>query len=98
MAFRDAAALLGLLEAAEYFDPASYNPVFEAELEKLLNRLTDNKARQQAAEMRGFDWGNYISRSLQRAGFQDDDQQEHFQAIAIKLLVEPGKLFMWNPE
>jgi hypothetical protein len=29
---------------------------------------------------------------------QDDDVQEHFHAIAIKLLVEPGKLFRgWEP-
>jgi hypothetical protein len=92
---RDAAALLRLLEAADYFDPQSYNPVFEGELEKLLSRIPDSEARRQAAEMKSFDWGAYISRSLQRA----DEVQEHFHQIVIRLIVKPGTLFGgWNPQ
>jgi hypothetical protein len=93
MVFRDVATLLRLLETAEYFDPASYNPVFEGELEKLIHRLGQSKAAQSASEMRGFDWGNYIARSLLRGGFRDDDQQEAFQHVVFNLLVSPGKLF-----
>jgi len=91
---RDAAALLRLLEAAGFFDPQSYNPVFEKEL----GRIPDSEARRQAVGMRGFDFGNYIARSLARAGFKDDDVQEHFQSIVVGLLVSPGRLFAgWEP-
>ena len=96
---RDAEALLRVLEAAEFFAPAAYNPVFDDELAKLLPRIQDPDARQQAMALRSFDWGNYLSRSLQRAGFRDDDQQEAFHQIVLKLLVQPGKLFSgWNPK
>jgi hypothetical protein len=37
----DTATLLRLLEAADYFDPSAYNPVFVTELEKLLHRIHD---------------------------------------------------------
>jgi hypothetical protein len=95
---RDVAAQLRLLEAAEFFNPQDYNPVFDQELEKLLDRLPDSEARRQAAEMKSFDWGSYIARSLARAGFRDDDQQEAFHQIVVKLLVSPGKLFTnWEP-
>ena len=48
--------------------------------------------------MKGFDWAGYIIHSLARAGFRDDDQQEHFHNIAVKLLVSPGNLFRaWKP-
>jgi len=81
------------LESAEFFNPGDYNQVFNGQLEKLIHRLPDGEAKQQAMAMKGFDFGGYISRSLLRAGFRDDDQQEHFHAIAVRLLVEPGKLF-----
>ena len=80
------------------FDPQSYNSVFDVELEKMIDRLRDNEARQQAAEMRGFEWGQYIARSLVRAGFRGDDVQEHCHAIVVKLIVSPGRLFRgWEP-
>ena len=98
LGLRDLAALLQLLETAEYFDPQQYNGVFNGELEKLLTRIYSPRLKQQVAELRGFDWGQYISRSLQRAGYRDDEEQEAFHQIAIKLLVEPGKLFRgWDP-
>ena len=94
----DLAAQLRLLESAEYFNPQDYNVVFEGELKKVLARIPDSEAREQAAAMKGFDWGNYIARSLLRAGFKNDDQQEHFHAIVVKLIVKPGRLFSgWQP-
>jgi hypothetical protein len=96
---RDAAYFLRLLETATFFNPQSYNPVFEIELAKLLPRLHDPDARHQAMALRHFDWGHYLSRSLLRSGFRDDDQQEAFHAIVVKLLVQPGRLFSgWNPK
>jgi hypothetical protein len=98
---RDTSTLLRLrlLEAAEFFDPKSYNPVFNGELEKLLARIHDNDLRRQVERLKGFDWGNYVSRSLLRAGLRDDDQQEAFHQIVVKLLVEPGRLFRgWEPQ
>lgn len=98
LVFRDAATLLGLLESAEYFDPQSYNQVFEGELEKLLARIHAPGLRHQVEALRDFDWAAYIERSLRRAGFRDDDVQEHFHAIVVKLVVSPGRLFTgWEP-
>lgn len=98
MVYRDVGELLRLLESAEWFDPSNYNQVFNGQLEKLIHHLPDGDAKQQAMAMRGFDFGGYISRSLRQAGFRDDDAlQEAFHSIAVKLLVEPGKLFVWNP-
>jgi hypothetical protein len=101
MTSRDTATLLRLrlLESAQYFDPAAYNQVFDGQLEKLIHRLPDGEARQQAMAMKGFDWANYVVRSLQRSGFKDDDVQEHFHQLVVKLLVSPGRLFRgWEPK
>ena len=90
---------LRLLKHAQYFDPAAYNPIFNSELEKVVARIHDPDLRRQVEGLRGFDWANYIVRSLQRSGFKDDDSiQEHFHEIAIKLLIKPGRLFAgWEP-
>lgn len=98
MANRNVATLVSLLEAAEYFNPGDYNPVFEAELRKVIARIHDADLRQQVSELKGFDWAGYLERSLRRAGFRDDEVQEHFHQIAIRLLVKPGRLFSgWQP-
>jgi hypothetical protein len=100
MASRDTATLLRLrlLEAAQFFNPSDYNQIFDGQLEKLIRRLPDGEARQQAMAMNGFDWANYIVRSLQRSGFKDDDVQEHFHATVVRLLISPGGLFArWEP-
>ena len=98
MVLRDAATLLHLLEAAEYFNPSDYDPVFDSELTTLIRRLPDGEAKQQAMAMMGG-CSNYIVRSLQRSGFRDDDVQEHFHQIVVKLLVSPGRLLAgWEPE
>ena len=95
---QDTATLLALLESRDYFEPTEYNVVFDKELDKLLDRINDPEARQQIAALRGFDWGNYIVRSLVRGGFRGDDVSDHFQSIVMKLLLSPGKLFRgWNP-
>jgi len=92
------ATLLQLLESADFFDAAAYNAVFVKEMDKLLDRIHDPDARQQVAELRGFDFGNYIARSLARAGFRGDDVQEHFHDVVVKLLLAPGRLFSgWQP-
>lgn len=94
----DLAAQLRLLESAEYFNPQDYNGVFEGELAKVLARIPDSEAREQAAAMKGYDWATYIESSLRRAGFKDDDQQEAFHQIVVRLLVSPGKLLRtWKP-
>ena len=95
---QDTATLLALLESRDYFEPTDYNVVFDRELDKLLDRISDPDARQQIAALRGFDWGNYVVRSLVRGGFRGDDVPDNFQAIVLKLLLAPGKLFTnWNP-
>ena len=99
LAHRDIAALLQLLEGADYFSPQSYNSAFVAGLDDLLGRIHDPAAREQIEALRDFDFGAYISRSLARAGFTGDSLQEHFHALVVRLLLKPGKLFRgWNPE
>jgi len=93
-------ALLRLIEAAAFFDPTDYNVAFEKGLESVLSRIRDTDLRQQVSALRGFDWGNYIARSLRRSGIRDEnDIQEHLHEIVVKLLLSPGKLFQgWNPQ
>lgn len=99
MTHRDAVARLRLLETSAFFNPVEYNAVFDGELEKALARLPESEAKRQAMELRVFDWGSFISRSLRKMGFQDDDEQEVFQSIVVKLLISPGRLFKgWQPE
>ena len=99
LVFRNVEVLLRLLEHAEFFDPQSYNAVFEAELEKLIARIHNPELRQQVSALRGFDFSGYLAGSLRKAGFRDDEAQEGFHSIVIKLLVSPGKLFSgWNPK
>jgi hypothetical protein len=96
----DTAARLQLLEAAAYFDPQSYNSVFQRELDELLNRISDEGTRQEIMELKSsFDFSNYILNSLKRVGIKSEDQQqEYFHQIAVRLLVSPGKLFTgWQP-
>lgn len=100
MTSRDTATLLRLrlLESAEWFSPGDYNQLFDDQLSRLIARIHDPNLRRQVSELKGFDWSNYIVRSLQRSGFKDDDVQEHFHAIVVRLLVSPGGLFArWEP-
>ncbi len=95
----DTVGLLRLLETAAWFKPSEYDTIFEKELDNLLNRIPDSEAKRQAMELRGYDWGSFISRSLRKMGFRDDDEQEIFHQVVVKLLVAPGRLFSgWEPE
>ena len=96
---QDTEVLLRLLESSEFFDPVAYNPVFEGELEKLLDRTHDPEVQKQIEALRGFDFGNYIARSLIRAGFRNDDVETYFHDLIMKLLLSPGRVFKgWNPK
>ena len=81
----DAAGLLRLLETAAFFKPTEYNAVFDGELRKLLARLPDSDAKRQVMELIGFDFGSSISRSLQKAGFHDDDEQDAFHQVVVEI-------------
>ena len=85
MTYRDVATLLRLrlLEHADYFRPSDYNPLFDSELAKVIARIHDPDLRRQVSELKGFDWANYIVRSLQRSGFRDDDR---FRSISTRSL------------
>ena len=90
--------LLQILESAAFFNPQDYNIAFRRELLSLAERTTDPNASEPIAAMHDFDWAGYIEHSLLRAGFRNDELQEHFHSIVIRLLVSPGKLFRgWEP-
>jgi hypothetical protein len=99
LAHRSVETLLRLLESADYFNPQQYNSAFIEGLNELLGRIQDPVAREQIVAMREFDFGSYISRSLQRSGFRGDDLQENVHDVVVRLLLKPGKLFLgWNPK
>lgn len=93
-------AIQRLLENAEFFDRAAFNRVFDQELRSTLDRISASEAREEARNLLGWDWINYIESSLKSAGFRDpNDLQEHTQGIVVKLLVQPGQLFRgWKPQ
>lgn len=87
-------ARLQLLETYFTFDPAQYNALFEDELEKLLQRVTDPAHRQVLERSRGFNWVGYVAQSVRRSGPGHLDQrevQERTHDIVVNLLM--GKLF-----
>ena len=45
------------------------------------------KFRNKIEELRGFDLGHYIARSLVRAGFRNDDVETYFHDLIMKLLL-----------
>ena len=95
---QNTATLLGLLEHAEYFNAQNYNPVFDAELEKFSQSHHDPEVQKQIKALQGFNWGGYLAGSLIKSGFRNDDMQEQFHNIVVKLLLSPGRLFKgWNP-
>ena len=74
------------------FDPAQYNALFDAELEKVIQQVRDPAHRQSLEKMHGFGWMSYIAASVRNAGFRDyRDGQERIHDIAVKLLT--GTLF-----
>lgn len=78
----------------EGLDVSDYNGLYQAELQKLLPKLTDPRRKQDAIVMQSFDFGRYILRSLRNAGFRGQDSlTEKLHEITIKLLVSPGQLF-----
>jgi hypothetical protein len=88
----DLSARLRLLETYFTFNPEQYNQLFEQELEKVIQRVSDPAHRRSLEELRGFQWIQYIAASVRNAGFRDyRDGQEKIHDIATKLLL--GKLF-----
>ena len=87
------------MEGSQFFSPQSYNSAFLAGLTELKDRIHDPAAREQIEALRDFDFGNYIARSLVRAGFRGEDVQENFHNLVVKLILKPGRLFRgWNPD
>ncbi len=90
--------LLRLLEATADLDLAGYNQVFEAELERLRQSVSDAEVKAKLESLKDLDWSGYIARELRKAGFRGDELEEFVHEIVVKLLVAPGKLFTgWNP-
>jgi hypothetical protein len=74
------------------FDPAQYNQLFDAELERVIARTHEPAHRQILERMRGFNWLSYIAASIRHAGFRDyREGQEAIHDVVVKLLT--GALF-----
>jgi hypothetical protein len=88
----DLLSRLRLLETYFTFDPAQYNALFEDELERLIQRVSDPSHRQVLERMRGFNWIGYVAAAARNAGFRDYRQRQEATAdVASKLLM--GTLF-----
>jgi hypothetical protein len=69
-------------------DPRAYDRLFDAELEKVIQRTRDPAHRAALERMRGFRWMAYIAVAIERAGFHDEREiQERSHDIASKLLL-----------
>ena len=81
---------LCLLETYFSFNPAQYNELFEAELEKL--SASSPEHREALERMRGFNWVGYIAKTVRNAGYRDQREvQERTHDIVVKLIT--GGLF-----
>lgn len=88
----DVEARLQLIETFFGFDPEAYNAVFEDELQKVIDRVTDPAHRRVLESLVGFRWMIYISAAVRNAGYRDQRQVDEIaHDIAVKLLT--GKLF-----
>jgi hypothetical protein len=88
----DLLARLRLIETYYSFDPGQYNQLFQEEMEKLLQRITNAAHRKELEAMKDFDWVGYIASSIRRAGYQDQrDVQERTHDLVARLLT--GSLF-----
>jgi len=85
-------AQFNLIETYYGLDPAEYNNLFDAELEKVIEQVRDPAHRQALEGMRGFRWLSYIAAAVRNAGFRDQREvQERAHDVAVKLLM--GRLF-----
>ena len=72
--------------------PQAVRPLFDEELEKVIQRTRDPAHRQILERMRGFNWLSYIAASVRHAGFRDyREGQEKIHDIVVRLLT--GTLF-----
>ncbi len=87
----DILARLHLIENYFSFDPQQYNRLFQEELEKLLQRVTDPAHREALESMRSFNWVGYISSAIRSNVKGEREIQERTHDIVAKLLT--GTLF-----
>lgn len=83
---------LKLLETYYGLDNQQYNALFDDELTKAIQRVSDPVHREALQRMRNFNWVGYIAASVRNAGFQDQrERDEKTHEVVVKLLM--GKLF-----
>lgn len=81
---------LGLGENYYSYDPTEYDSLFEKELQKIIERITDPEQRQKLESMRGFRWTGYVASAVRSAGFSEyRDNRERTSDIISKLLMGP---------
>jgi len=85
-------AQFNLIETYYGLDPAEYNNLFDAEMEKVIERVRDPAHREALERMRGFRWMSYIAASVRNAGWRDQREvQDRAHDLAVRLLM--GTLF-----
>jgi hypothetical protein len=83
---------LRLLETYYGVNNDQYNRLFDAELEKVIQRVRDPAQQAALLRMRNFDWSGYIARCVWNAGYRDQRQRdEKTHEVIVKLIM--GKLF-----
>ena len=76
-----------VVEVSELFPRASYNELFQREVDRLLATTSDEEARQHLEEFRRIDVVGYLDRSLRRAGFHPNELDPIVQDLVVKLLM-----------
>ena len=83
---------INLLETYYGLDNQQYNALFDDELAKVIQHVSDPVHREALQRMRNFNWVGYIAASVRNAGFQDQrERDEKTHEVVVKLLL--GKLF-----
>ena len=83
---------LRLVETYYGLDNQQYNALFDAELAKVIQRVSDPVHREALLRMRQFNWTGYIAASVRNAGYLDQrERDEKVHEVAVKLLL--GQLF-----
>ncbi len=83
---------LSWLETYFGLDNQQYNALFDDELAKVIQRVSDPLHREALLRMRQFNWTGYIAASVRNAGYLDQrERDEKVHEVAVKLLL--GQLF-----
>lgn len=86
--------VLKLMEVSTEFPKSEINEImFYRQIRRLLNTASSEQ-KKDLEQMLDFDYVGYIGKSLRNAGFREADIDSMTQDIIVRLLIDPGNLFL----